>query len=87
DLGEVWKTHTGLPFLFAAWISNKSLPIEFIKRFNEANSIGLLNIDTVVTENPYDVYDLKDYYTNCISYTLDLEKKKALQLFLSKITK
>lgn len=86
DLGEAWKAHTGLPFLFAAWISNKSLPIEFIKAFNEANSIGLLNIDTIVAETSYDVYDLKDYYTNCISYKLDLDKKKALQLFLSKVT-
>lgn len=86
DLGEAWKAHTGLPFLFAAWISNKSLPIEFVKAFNEANSIGLLNIDTVVAENPYDIFDLKDYYTNCISYKLDLDKKKALQLFLDKIT-
>jgi chorismate dehydratase len=85
DLGEAWKAHTGLPFLFAAWISNKSLPLDFIKAFNEANSIGLLNIDTVVSENPYDIYDLKDYYTNCISYKLDLDKKKALQLFLSKL--
>jgi chorismate dehydratase len=85
DLGEAWKAHTGLPFLFAAWISNKALPLDFIKGFNEANSIGLLNIDTVVAENPYDVFDLKEYYTNCISYTLDIEKKKALQLFLSKL--
>ena len=23
DLGDAWKKHTGLPFVFAAWISNK----------------------------------------------------------------
>lgn len=86
DLGEAWEAYTGLPFLFAAWVSNKSLPIEFIRAFNEANAIGLLNIDTVVAENPYDVYDLKTYYTENISYTLDLPKKQALQLFLSKLT-
>ncbi|MDQ3683235.1 MAG: menaquinone biosynthesis protein, partial [Bacteroidota bacterium] len=34
DLGEAWKHHTGLPFVFAAWISNKRLPADFIIQFN-----------------------------------------------------
>jgi chorismate dehydratase len=82
DLGEAWKTHTGLPFVFAAWISNKKLPQEFIDAFNEANAFGLQRLDEVILENESSYIDLKEYYTNCISYSLNDEKKKGLSLFL-----
>ncbi len=29
DLGLEWKKFTGLPFVFAAWVSNKKLDIRF----------------------------------------------------------
>jgi len=83
DLGEAWKDHTGLPFVFAAWISNKQLPEDFITSFNLANRTGLENIDTVVEENPFPVFDLHQYYTKHISYVLDDEKRKGLEKFLS----
>ncbi|MEJ7679548.1 MAG: menaquinone biosynthesis protein [Segetibacter sp.] len=51
DLAETWIAFTGLPFVFAAWVANKKLPEDFIKQFNEANKIGLENIDAVVAEN------------------------------------
>lgn len=82
DLAEAWIDHTGLPFVFAAWIANKPLPQIFIERFNLANSIGLQHIDKVVEENPYGVYDLKKYFTEDISYQLTEEKLKGLNKFL-----
>lgn len=85
DLGEAWKVHTGLPFVFAAWIANKVLPHCFEAKFNEANADGLLHIDEVVTENAFPAYDLKAYYTRCISYELTEEKKKGMALFLQKL--
>ena len=83
DLAETWKTFTGLPFVFAAWIANKKLPDDFIARFNTANAIGLNTIDKVVDENPYSLYDLKKYFTQNISYNLTPEKKEGLKKFLS----
>ena len=44
DLGEIWMRHTGLPFVFAAWLSNKELPFDFIQSFNEALALGLEHI-------------------------------------------
>lgn len=85
DLGEAWKAHTGLPFVFAAWIANKPLPEEFEKCFNEANRIGLSHIDEVVNENPFTAFDLRQYYTKCISYQLTEEKRKGMALFLEKL--
>jgi chorismate dehydratase len=85
DLAEAWMEHTGLPFVFAAWIANKPLPADFIARFNEANALGLAHIDDVVAENPYPHYSLKEYYTKNIDYRLDEPKRAALALFLEKI--
>jgi chorismate dehydratase len=87
DLGLEWKNFTGLPFVFAAWISNKKLDQLFIKNFNEANAFGLNQIDEVVKENPFKTFDLKHYYSDCISFELDENKKKGLQLFIEKIKK
>jgi len=86
DLAEAWKLHTGLPFVFAAWIANKKLPPEFEQLFNEANSLGFEHIDEIVIQNPFDAFDLKKYYTYCIDYNLDEEKRKAMQLFLEKLS-
>jgi len=82
DLGQAWKAHTGLPFVFAAWISNKVLEKGFVEEFNKANAYGLTKIPEVVAENPYGLFDLQDYYTKYISYELDGEKRKGLELFL-----
>jgi chorismate dehydratase len=83
DLGEAWIDMTGLHFVFAAWVSNKPLPADFIQEFNAANQLGLQYIDTVVAENPYPVFDLHQYYTRHISYELTAEKRKGLQQFLA----
>ena len=87
DLGEEWENFTGLPFVFAAWISNKKLGEDFIQHFNEANELGLNNLDQVVKENPFKVYDLHTYYTECIRFKLDENKRKGLELFLEKLGK
>jgi len=83
DLAEAWKNYSGLPFVFAAWVSNKNLGEDFEDAFNMANAYGLKHIAEVVAENAYVAYDLKKYYTENISYTLDAEKRKGLELFLS----
>ena len=83
DLGSEWRAITGLPFVFAAWVSKKQLPDEFIQLFNEANAVGLQHIDEIVAENPFDLYDLKKYYNLHLSYKLDSNKLKGMELFLS----
>lgn len=85
DLGEAWKQHTGLPFVFAAWISNKKLPAEFVSRFNEANGEGFNHVEEIVSSIAYPCYDLKKYFTQNIDYKLDENKKEALRLFLEKL--
>jgi len=85
DLASEWRAITGLPFVFAAWISNKPLPATFIQRFNEANAIGLDHIDEIVAGEKFDLYDLKKYYTLHLSYKLDERKRQGMELFLQHI--
>jgi chorismate dehydratase len=86
DLGEAWKDHTGLPFVFATWVSNKKLPEDFLHAFNEANALGVDNIPAVLKELRYDSFSLEDYYTKYIDYRLDEEKRKGLEAFLKFVT-
>jgi len=85
DLGSEWKKITGLPFVFAAWVSTRELPADFIKQFNEANAMGLDHIDEIVADNANGVYDLRKYYTLHLSYHLDERKRKGLSHFLELI--
>jgi chorismate dehydratase len=84
DLGFEWKKFTGLPFVFAAWISNKELGRSFIESFNKANLTGLQNIDHIVAQNSFTSFDLKAYYSSYIRYFLDDNKKRGMNFFLNK---
>ncbi len=86
DLSQAWQQHTGLPFVFAAWVSNKVLDEDFVDAFNRANAYGISHLDEVVKDIAFPHYDLKKYYATNISYHLDAEKRAGLQLFLQKLS-
>lgn len=83
DLGSEWRSITGLPFVFAAWVSTRPLPAEFVRVFDEANALGLAHLDEIVSATPFDLYDLKKYYTLHLSYQLDERKRAGMRKFLS----
>jgi chorismate dehydratase len=85
DLGEAWKNYTGLPFVYAAWISKEKLDDSFLSKFSDANKMGLLQLEKVISQLPQESFDLHDYYTKYVSYEFDEEKKKGLNLFLSEL--
>ena len=85
DLGSEWRAITGLPFVFAAWVSTKKLPADFIQIFNEANALGLQHIDEIVAANPFEAYDLAKYYSFHLSYNLDDLKRNGMAHFLQVI--
>lgn len=88
DLAEEWKNFTGLPFVFACWVSNRSLDENFISAFQEALDLGLRNrtkaIETMAGNNQA---ELVRYVKEVISYELDDKKRQALKLFLSWLSK
>ncbi len=87
DLGKAWKDMTGLPFVFATWVSNKTLPDHFLEDFNKANALGLANLELIVSRETDPPADLLTYYTQNIKYQLDAEKREGLLYFLSLIKK
>ena len=90
DLAEEWKMHTGLPFVFAAWASNKSLSREFQKHFNDALEYGIAHIDesvdTLGRNQVIGQSDLRDYLKTNIQFRLDDLKMDGLQRFLNELT-
>lgn len=83
DLAEAWFALTGLPFVFAVWVSQKSLDPIFIEKFEAANQKGLFIKKEIADQLAYPHYDLFHYYTENINYQLDEGKRKAIQLFLN----
>jgi chorismate dehydratase len=89
DLGEAWKKYTGLPFVFAAWVSVKPLEREFVQRFNAALEAGMAHLPELqlLLSSPHPDFDLVEYFTHHIDYHLDDGKRQALDLFLAYVRK
>lgn len=85
DLSDEWMEYTGLPFVFACWVSNKKLPDDFINEFNKALQYGVNNkqhvIDAAILAHG-EQFDVQSYLSRNISYHLDIAKKESLKLFL-----
>lgn len=85
DLAEAWISHTGLPFVFAAWVANKKLPPEFLTAFDRATGIGLNHLDEIIKKLNFPFYNMEKYYTTDVDYLLDDAKKEAIVLFHQKL--
>jgi chorismate dehydratase len=88
DLSAEWKKHTGLPFVFACWVSNKKLSDDFISEFEKAIELGLSQRDIAVEQMAHSNHgNLARYVQNVISYSLDEKKREAMKLFLNWMSK
>jgi chorismate dehydratase len=86
DLAGAWINFTGLPFVFAVWVSRKKLPLEILSQFKSALAYGI-NHKRECIEYFHDKLpacdDCLSYLENNISYELDERKKEGLKRFLS----
>ncbi|MRR19807.1 hypothetical protein EG827_06400 [bacterium] len=89
DLGLEWKKFTGLPFVFACWVSTRVLPEEFIQLFNKALGEGIDRRNEAVellkegaAASPEEVIY---YLNNNIDFRLDDRKREALTKFIDYI--
>jgi len=85
DLSEEWFKFTGLPFVFACWVANKSLDSSFLDLFNKSVTMGISQKDIAIaswSKKENSSIDLKSYLNLDISYEFDAAKKRALQQFL-----
>ncbi len=87
DLAEAWKEFTGLPFVFAAWVSNKAIAPQRIAELNQIFERGIREISTIAKElaDQYPYVNVDHYLTENIRYILSTRERKGLQLFLEKL--
>lgn len=84
DLAEEWQKMTGLPAVFACWLTKPAVADSYKQLFDNALSWGVQNIDNAILDLgkellPFD--KAKRYLTRCISYKLDEMKREALRRF------
>lgn len=84
DLAFEWKKYTKLPFVFAAWVSNKKIDADFINKLEGAMRYGIEHtVEAIESEtNVKDKAMIKTYLTQRISYDLDEAKMQSMHLFL-----
>lgn len=86
DMGQEWKNFTGLPFMYAAWVSNKEISREFKAEFNAALQLGLDHRQDVLEDLPrIENFDLEDYLYHKLQFEVTEDRTKALKLFLGYI--
>jgi len=89
DLGEEWKKWTGLPFVFAVWMSSGPVDKAWVNDFNQILKKGLASKDVIVERYKHlntSEFDVGKYLNHYISYDLDALKKTALEKYLSYIS-
>lgn len=86
DLATAWNKHTGLPFVFAVWVSNKKGE-QIEESLNQSLKIGVdqLNHVSDIYAQQFPNLNVAEYFTQSIDYHYNKEKAKALDLFLKKM--
>jgi chorismate dehydratase len=87
DLAEEWKKMTGLPFVFACWVSNKQLTLDFTLRFLFAMELGLTHISEVISKESakYFPFNVENYLLKSLKLRLDGRAEQGLGMFLEKM--
>jgi chorismate dehydratase len=87
DVGELWKTKTGLPLVFAAWIgcSPKVLNSSVASTLEAARDRGLEKLESILDAKahvlPLDQERILDYYRRAVVYTMGEDERAGLQHF------
>lgn len=88
DLAELWRSYTGLGFIFAMWMTRREKsPIDFAAARDE----GLRHLDEIVSnyesQIPLSREELFTYLSNNISYKPDESMLKGLELYIQLASK
>ncbi len=83
DLGSGWKEMTGLPFVFAVWVGKTQIKEEFITLFEEANQMGISQINLIIDQNNLSYYPMDLYFRTNISYLLTEDMRVSMKRYLS----
>jgi chorismate dehydratase len=83
DLATAWREMTGLPFVFAVWVSLREMEEDWVRTFNISNAWGVNNIDKIINDlkDPYP-YSFS-YFKKNIRFSLDPEFRIGMDKYLS----
>lgn len=83
DLALEWYEFTGLPFVFAAWITNKPLDEYVVGKFLKAKEMGKKLIKEICSgyKSIIPEGECQTYLTENISYDFDAVKKESINVF------
>jgi chorismate dehydratase len=90
DIGELWKSHTGLPLVFAAWVgcSPKMEDSAVIEALQSSRDRGLQQLEAILDAKeqqgialPQDRERILGYYRQAVVYTMGEEEHAGLQCF------
>jgi chorismate dehydratase len=85
DLVSAWREMTGLPFVFAVWISIQPLPDTISTYFDSIQEEGCRMINKLAESESFPFFNVRQYFTHHIHYHLDDAKKGAMKMFLNMI--
>lgn len=94
DLGEAWKSLTGLPFVYALWLINRASSVgknrelaEFAVLLEQATEGVGADAELLAARAPesswFSVSELAGYWRNSINYRLDERHLQGLEQFYS----
>jgi predicted solute-binding protein len=86
DLAEVWKSFTDFGFVFAMWMANaENVKVAKTIDFAAARDEGLNHLDEIVANYEAEISlareEFKIYLSQNISYSIDANMQKGLELF------
>lgn len=86
DLGEAWKAMTGLPFVYAAWITKEVPSSELSKQFEVSLEKSFQDIDTwlppLAQTHDIPLADLRRYFEQSLQFHLTEQCRAGLDRFL-----
>jgi chorismate dehydratase len=94
DLGAAWMAHTGLPFVFAAWIARDDLEQDAARELgallNAARDEGEADIAGIVANKPFPSSlsdaQIEDYLQNAVEFHISPDHRAAIERFRARCT-
>lgn len=86
DLGQAWKQHTGLPFVFAAWMARPGVDLHDLPaRLERAKREGLAHIEQIIARHAiprgWPAPIARQYLSSNLKYDIAAKQLEAIRLF------
>jgi chorismate dehydratase len=82
DLGQEWQELTGLPFVFACWMTSSNITQDLLTHLHNAKMLGLQNLEEIArSQEIIDPEDALVYLRDHIKYHIEGPDLVGLKLF------